>query len=194
MNSSHEQTQRVIAQGVIRILVDNDVISEPVGNDLLAMFHDRSAEFFADFILEDDSISKHDLLEALSDYYDVPWFDADGYFFETHVLREFPKGFLLRENCIPLERDENMLIVVASHPSDELEVALNDFVSYEIKFHVGLKRDINDAVKEYYDKAITEGPQDEDSRVERQLAHEEKEIEEYGDDPSKKREKSDVYE
>jgi hypothetical protein len=44
-------------------------------------------------------------------------------------------------------------------------------------FYVGLEHDIRDAVKEYYEVALTQEPQDEDLREERLLAREEHDIE-----------------
>jgi hypothetical protein len=90
----------------------------------------------------------------------------------------FPKDFLLRRAVIPLEVDQNTLFVIASEPdSDGLESALREFVSYDIELYVGIRLDICDAVKEFYDDAPTEEGQDEDLRVEHQLEQEEKIVE-----------------
>ena len=83
-------------------------------------------------------------------------------------MRKFPKDFLLRNAIIPLTVDVNTLVVIASQPEkDGLESSIREHVSYDINYNVGLRRNINDAVKEFYDKALTEVPADRDPRKER---------------------------
>ncbi len=123
---------------------------------------------FDDFLLDEGLVEPEDLLKALSALYQVPFYDVTDYFFQRHLLRMFPKDFLLRNAIIPLERDENMLVVIASEPEKEgLENVIGQYVSYDINFFVGIRRDICDAVKEYYDKALTQVEEDQDSREER---------------------------
>ena len=114
-------------------------------------------------------VEEADLLQSLAQYFQVPAFDVVGYFFDTFLLRRFPKGFLLRNALIPLEVDENIMIIIASEPDDsDLLVRIGEHVSFDIQFRVGLRRDICDAAKEFYDKSDTEDVRDEDSRVERE--------------------------
>jgi hypothetical protein len=113
---------------------------------------------FDDFLLEEGLVTKRELLQALSRYYQVPWFDVDGYLFRHHYLHMFPKDFLLRNNMIPLRRDENMMVMITSNPdAQNLLDKIGEHVSYDIRFHVGIRRDIDDAIKEFYDTAYTEG-------------------------------------
>src|SRR5207244_235001 len=87
--------------------------------------------------LAEGIIEQEELLEALSEYYQVPSFDVIGYFFETHLLRMFPKDMLLRNEIIPMQVDENMLIVVAANPNNpDLLFEIGENVSYDILFHV----------------------------------------------------------
>ena len=70
--------------------------------------------------------------------------------------------------------DENMMIMVAANPDNsELLFEIGQNVSYDIRFYVGIARDICDAVKEYYDKADTQDvEEDEDLRQEHLLVSE----------------------
>lgn len=141
------------------------------------IFFDRSQEAFDDFLLQEGLISRTEILNALSTYYQVPSFDVIGYFFEYRLLHEFPKDFLLRHEIIPLEREEDTLFVVASHPNDaNLLAQIGEYVSYDIQFLVGIARDITDAVKEFYDKSPTEVLMDQDldeeERLDREAAQE----------------------
>jgi len=90
-----------------------------------------------------------------------------GYIFNELLVREFPKDFLLRNNIIPMEVDDEILIVIAGDPAASgLESSIREYVSYGVEFMVGLSRDIEDMVKEYYDKSPTEDPEDLDLMVE----------------------------
>lgn len=132
-----------------------------------------------DLLLSDGLITRRDVLIALSDTYQVPWFDVTGYFFDHQLIHLFPKGFLLRNAIIPLMIDEDELIVVAAQPSDDLLPLFGDYVSWDIQFQVGIRRHIEDAVKEFYDESIANDiPEDQDLEQERRLARDEATLEE----------------
>lgn len=148
----------------LKFIVAEDAIS------LLKNYDESDIDQLDEFLLSEGIIEQDQLLEALSFQFQVPSFDVNGYFFETHLLQMFPKDMLLRNEIIPLEVDENIMIVVAADPSNaELLFEIGENVSYDIRFYVGVARDICDAVKEYYDKADTQDPEDEDMREEHLL-------------------------
>ena len=173
------EKKEAFTQGLANILVKNKVIASDEAQSMQEMFKDSTKETFDDFLLEEGLVEESDLLKALSEYYQLPSFDVVGYFFDHHLITKFPKGFLLRSGIIPLEVDQNMLIVVASNPDESgLESSIRDFVSYDVNLMVGLKRDISDAVKEFYDLSPSEIEEDLDLRQERRLEHDvEEEIE-----------------
>lgn len=153
-------------------------------------FAESSHDNFEEFLLDEGLIERSDLLRALSLHFKVPSFDCDGFFFNCQLLRQFPKEFLVRCGVIPVEVDQNMLIVVAAEPeASGLESEMRNYVSYEIEFYVGIKRDIWDAIREFYDKAPTEESEMEDldmreeDRLEKDALKRDEEIEElsYGD-------------
>ena len=152
------------------ILVAHKIITAQEAKALHKNFHDSSKETFDDFLLSESLIKKEDLLKALSEYYQIPSFDVVGHFFDHSLLLEFPQDVLINHGIIPLERDENMLFIVASQPdNEELLPELAEYVSDEIQFFVGLKPDILDAVIEYYQDSpfqIDEEHMDEDEEDE----------------------------
>ena len=156
--------------GFLQVMVDLKFITADDAAKLLATYHESDVDQFEDFLLTEGVLDQESLLEALSQYYKVPSFDVVGYFFENHLLRMFPKSMLLKNEIIPLQVDENMMIVVAANPSNpDLLFEIGENVSYDIRFYVGVARDICDAVKEFYDKADTEDEQDADLRQEHLL-------------------------
>ena len=169
--------------GFLAVLVELKYVTAEDAVKLLEAYHESDVDQFDDFLLSEGIVEQEHLLEALSHYYQVPSLDVVGYFFETHLLHMFPKDMLLRNEIIQMQVDENMMIMVAANPNNsELLFEIGENVSYDIRFYVGIARDICDAVKEYYDKADTEDETDEDSRQERLLVSEFMHIEEDGED------------
>lgn len=136
-------------------LLTNQAITQKEADSLVAMFHDRAKGRVDSFLLDEGMVDRETLLKALSDMYQVPFFDVNGYFFENELLQTFPREVLISKGIIPLQVDEDILIVVASNPEDpELLDIIGNSVSYDIQFNVGLRRDIMDAVEEYYEPSI----------------------------------------
>lgn len=133
------------------ILVKNKLISQSMASELQKSFHGMSKETFDMFLLSEGIVSCKDLLQALSEYYEVPSYDVSGGFFKRNLLMEFPQDVLLRYSIIPLKRDEDFLIIVASRPDNEdLLPELAEYVSDDIQFYVGINNHIVDAVIEFY--------------------------------------------
>lgn len=136
-------------------LLANQAITQKEADSLVAMFHDRAKGRVDNFLLDEGMVEREDLLKALSTVYQVPFFDVNGYFFEHELLHTFPKDVLIAKGIIPLQVDEDVLIVVASNPEDaELLDVIGHSVSYDIQFNVGIHRDIIDSIEEYYDQSV----------------------------------------
>ncbi len=136
-------------------LLANQAITQKEADSLVAMFHDRAKGRVDNFLLDEGMVDREELLKALSGVYQVPFFDVNGYFFEHELLHTFPKDMLIAKGIIPLQVDEDVLIVVASNPEDaELLDVIGHSVSYDIQFNIGIHRDIIDAIEEYYDQSI----------------------------------------
>jgi hypothetical protein len=158
--------QRPFEKELTEILLTKKSLSPKEASALSRAFERSDADQFDEFLLDENVIPESALLDALADYYQVPSFDVVGYFFDTFLLRKFPKGFLLRQGIIPLSVDETALSVIASNPSDgQLLEELARFVSYDIYLLVGLRRNICDAVKEFYDTSETVIPEDGDTML-----------------------------
>lgn len=149
------------ASALIKNLVNQGTLTEKQGKDVLTAFEQRvSKESFEYFLFSEGFVPKEDLLQALASYYKVPAFDAQGTFFEHKYVQMFPKDTMLRNNFIPLDVEDEIMTIVASDPSNsELPEIINSFVSYSLVFLVGFEDDIDDAVKEYYDDALTVDPE-----------------------------------
>lgn len=138
------------------ILVKMKIVSPVEAKAMKKDFENRSNTSFDYFLLSEDLVSKEDLLLALSECYQLPAFDVIGYFFDHDLLLNFPKEFLLENGIIPVELDEEMLLLVASDPTlPGLRDKIAEYSSYEVEFNIGLKQDILDSIQEYYDESDT---------------------------------------
>ncbi len=170
-------------KGITDILQKRNVIKADEAKVMQKIFKGSKKPNFDDFLLDKGLVDKDDLLNALAQYYQVPSFDVVGYFFNHATVRMFPKEFLSSNGIIPVERDENILIVVASNPGDpELLSRIGNYVSYGIQFRVGIRQDIYDAIEEFFERSLTEVDYDEDLDEDRQAREgqikQEKDVEE----------------
>jgi hypothetical protein len=134
-----------------RALKDRDVSA------LKKAFANRSDLTFEEFLIDENVISREDLLKALSEYYNMTALDVIGLFFDHHLVIMFPKDVLMRYNFIPYMKDGDVLAVIAGDPLDpNLSEIIGKFVSYDVEIYVGFFRDIQDEIEEFYDKSVAE--------------------------------------
>ena len=105
------------------------------------------------FLLDEGLVSKEELLKALSQYYEVPYFDVRGYQFNHDLLSLFPQDLLVRNAIIPIEFDGAIITMVVGNPHDqELREKIQQFLPQHIlEFRVGIVRDIVDEARAYYE-------------------------------------------
>ncbi len=144
------------------ILTEKKLIKPEELVGLHKSFKQKTNLSFEEFLLEEGIVEKSDLLDALSQYYQVPAIDISGDFLDHHNTRLIPKDVMLRHYFVPYERDEHdNLWVVAANPSDpHLRTVIGEYISHHIDFMVGIAQDIIDAVQEAYDQSITWEPQE----------------------------------
>lgn len=139
------------------ILHRNHALKDRDVNALKREFADRSDLTFEEFLIDENIISRKELLEALGQYYNMTAIDVIGLFFDHHLVTMFPKDLLLRHNFIPYMRDGDVLAVIAGDPlDDDMIEQIGRYVSYDVELYVGFFRDIQDEIEEFYDRAVSE--------------------------------------
>ncbi len=152
-------------QSLCTVLVEMKLIGQKESKKLQENFANASKVSFDHFLLSQGLIPKKHLLLALSHLYQVPYFDVAGIFFDSALLHKIPKSLLLNLGVIPYQVESNILILIASEPSDEnLLSSLGDYVSYSLQFKVGLRCDIERAIQEFYEKSVTQVPENDDQQ------------------------------
>ena len=159
--------ERKFIEAICDILVDLNKMKPERAENLKKSFQGSEKQYFDEFLLDEGLVQEEDLLQALELYYNKSAVDVTGLFFERHLLHMFPKDLLLRCGMIPREVDENIMIMIVSDPFDtRLLKLIGDYVSYDIRFQVGIRRQICNAVKAFYDKSPTETPDAEENEEE----------------------------
>lgn len=150
-------TKNKVITGVLEILHKHKVLEESQVKELQGAVQTLGIDEAINFLIDQGLVDDINVLRALGEYFQVPSFDVIGYFFDHNLLHKFPKDVLLRNQMIPLEVDENIMIMVVAHPDNQqLLPIIGSFVSYDVQFKVGLARHIDDAIKEYYDTSLTQ--------------------------------------
>lgn len=178
-NKKHES----FVEGLMHVLVKQGSCNESEARVIMQSFYDADAYEFDSFLVDEGLVSVSRMLNALEDYYKVPSFDVVGYFFDNQLLHKFPKHLMLQYGFIPLEDDENIMVIIASDPADSnLLFEIGKYVSYDIQFRVGLHHDILDAVKEFYDTSLTQNNEQDQYDVHDESNLDEGRFEEIDDD------------
>lgn len=163
--NSEKNHDTVFIHALCALLAKNKALKNNDAQALEKAFENSTAIYFEDFLIETDLVNKEDVLNVLSEYYQMPAIDVTGIFFDHHLVTMFPKDVMIRNGFIPYERDGsisdpddnsgNILIVVAARPRHpELPEIIGKFVSYDVTFMVGLYRDICNQVDDFYDESI----------------------------------------
>lgn len=147
------------------------VFSPDEAESLVKEFQGRAKGRIDDFLLDEGIVDRETLLKSLQSVYGLMPFDVRGHFFNHQLLLFFPKDFLLNKGFIPLDVDDEIMTIVMSNPEDEDTLdTLSRYVSYNVNVFVGIRRDITDAIEEYYDEDV----------VTADISEQEKDIEEDG--------------
>ncbi|HEV2601061.1 MAG TPA: hypothetical protein VGT41_02070 [Candidatus Babeliales bacterium] len=151
------EREKTFVQELCEILVRHNVLSTDDITKVHESFEESSITEFDNFLIDEGLVDREYVLAALSEYYHVPYFDMEGFFFNSFLLHKFPKDFLLRHLIIPLSVDDDILIMVAANPNyPGLESLCRTYVSYDVNFWVGIGTDVIGTVEEYYDESLTE--------------------------------------
>ncbi|OGB86537.1 hypothetical protein A3J41_01445 [candidate division TM6 bacterium RIFCSPHIGHO2_12_FULL_38_8] len=136
-------------------LVKLQVFSADEAENLVKEFTGRAKGRIDDFLLDEGLVDRETLLKVLQAVYALPPFDVRGHFFNHQLLLFFPKDFLTNQGFIPLDVDDEIMTIVMSNPEDEETLdTLSRYVSYNVNVFVGIRRDIVDAIEEYYDEDV----------------------------------------
>ena len=171
-------TKHHFVSKVAQAFVKLKVMSETEAESFEKEFSGRAKDRVDEFLLEEGIVDRATLLKVLQSVYGRPSYDVRGYFFNHQILMLFPKDFLENKAVIPLDIEDDILTVIVSNPEDDETLSIiGNYVPYSVEVMVGIRRDILDAIEEYYDEDVaTADIEDEDSEEVDELAEDESEI------------------
>lgn len=147
----------ILFQDIAHILHQHGSISAEDATSLVQSFKGKSLGDFEVFLLDEGIVTKQQLLDALSEHYEVPSFDVQGFFFNHDLIKLFPMHKLLKHAFIPIESDEEILAVVVADPHDTIvEDVVHQYGPYAVEFRVGILRHIIDEIREFADASDAE--------------------------------------
>jgi len=165
INLHAEKSCSTLVDCLCDIMLQQNMLKKEDIESLKKDFHENSIPVFEDFLLEEGLIEKEELLKVLGMFYKTQAIDAEGFLFDHHLVTMFPKDEMLRNMFIPYERDvenDDVLTVLAANPHNpDLLSIIGKYVSYDIIVFVGIASDIDDAIKEYFDKPLYQVEPDE---------------------------------
>jgi hypothetical protein len=163
-----------VAQSFVKLKVMSAVEAESFEKE----FSGRTSDRVDEFLLDEGIVDRETFLKVLQSVYGVSSYDVRGYFFNHQILMLFPKDFLENKAIIPLDIEDDILTVVASNPEDdEILSVIGNYVPYSVNVMVGIKRDILEAIEEYYDEdVVTSDIEDEESEETDELSEDESDI------------------
>jgi hypothetical protein len=171
--TNHHFVNRV-AQAFVKL----KVMSEAEAESFEKEFSGRSKGRVDEFLLDEGIVDRENLLKVLQSVYNIPSNDVRGHFFNHQILMLFPRDFLVNKSVIPLDIDNDILTIIVSNPEDdETMEMIGNYVPYSVNMLVGIRRDIIDAIEEYYDEDVaTADIEDEESEEIDELAEDESDI------------------
>jgi hypothetical protein len=147
--------QNMFVQNLADALIKLKVMAETEAQSLVKEFQGRTKGRIDDFLLDEGIIDRETLLKAFQQIYAIPASDVRGYFFNHQILLLFPRDFLIQKAVIPMDIEGDILTIVVSDPEDEETMStIGNYVPYNVSVSVGIRRDIIDAIEEYYDEDL----------------------------------------
>lgn len=143
--------------GFLDILKKQKSIGDKEFDSLKKDFAGRSQDTLVYFLIDQGMVPKNEVLSALSKYFQVPSFDVSGYMFDHNLVASFDEDLMTSQCFIPLNESDDILVVITDNPdSSGLDELILENTDAEVVFYVGIKRDILDAIQEFYEVAVTE--------------------------------------
>lgn len=133
-----------------KILEEMSALPKKDLDDLRKNFRGRGQDAVIDFLLFEGVVDKGILLDALARFYNTPSFDVTGFLFDHELVSSFPVDFLEGNAIIPLTDEQDIITVVAADPTvRNLTPRIEEYTDSVVRYVVGLKQDILDAIEEF---------------------------------------------
>ncbi|MCK5808003.1 type IV-A pilus assembly ATPase PilB [bacterium] len=111
-----------------------------------------AGEKLKELLLKENKISENDLLDIISEQYNVPKIVLRELDIDQEIIEILPKRIVLRHNVIPVSRIGNTLTVAMIDPSDmNAQDDIKFLTDYNIEVVVAAEADIKETIAKYYE-------------------------------------------
>ena len=111
----------------------------------------RTKEFLGQILLENKQIKEKDLLEVLSEQFNISCVELKDKYIHWDLIKRFSPSLILDYKCIPLDSDDNSVTVAISNPMDAwtLSEAEREVSPLELKLVLTSAGDIEEVIRRY---------------------------------------------
>lgn len=160
------------------LLVESGVISKEQLD--YALKNKASDEKLGDFLIKENFLTEHQLIEVLEFQLGVPHVNLNQYTIDQELLQLVPGELAKRAKIMPVRRDKNKLFIAMADPMDYFAIEeVRMATGCQIETGIAAKDDLNQTIAKYYelqesmDAAMTELNITVQDNVEQQITDEE---------------------
>lgn len=121
----------------------------------------KTNEFLGKILLKNNQLKEKDLLEALSEQFNIPYVSLKYKYIDWHLAKQFSLTLILDYKCFPIAKDEWSVTIAITNPLDVwvLKRAEEEARGLKLKLVLVSEQDMKDVIQRYqqYLKDIYKG-------------------------------------
>ncbi|MFC1807270.1 hypothetical protein ACFL0T_02750 [Candidatus Omnitrophota bacterium] len=108
-------------------------------------------EFLGGILINRGSIEEKDLLQALSDQYDMPFVPLDNTYIDWDMVKGYSSSLISDHRCFPIKIDDISVTFAISNPLDTnaMEKAETEARGLKIRFILVTKKDMDEVLERH---------------------------------------------
>ncbi len=111
----------------------------------------KTKEFLGLILIKRDKIKEVDLLEALSEQFNLPFISIKYKYIDWDFVKRFTSSLILDYKCFPIQENGDSVTVAITNPLDAwaLEKAEEETKGVKLKLVLVSREDMNDVIERY---------------------------------------------
>ncbi len=127
-------------------LIDRDQLSWALGEQ------EVTKEFLGTILLKKKWVKEKDLMQALSEHFNMPLVDLKNQYIDWDVVKHFSPSLIMDHHYFPFARDDRSVTMAVTNPLDawSLKMAEEEARGWALKLALTSQADMEDAIKRYH--------------------------------------------
>jgi len=132
------------------VLIEKGLIKPGQLNDALDE-QKITKEFLGTILLKRNQIKEKDLLEVLSEQFDIPFISIKYEYVDWEFVKGLSPSLILDYKCFPFHRDDDSITVAITNPLDPwvLKKAEEETRGFKLKLVLVSEEDMKDSIERY---------------------------------------------